>query len=300
MAPDLTTRLVSPLQLIATCFDALRRIFSAGVASINVGPEEVPFDAHIELLCDCSPYFNDIFEARYTKPLTEPVLLPDVDPEGFADFLCWAYQGNLETAFKEVPTWTRLSRLWLLGGKLKTPRLQNTVVTWWFAKFRKDDLDEASIYFIYDKTFGPSPLRSLAAGCYAERIKKDRFDSSKSKLPSRFFEDLCSRLLENDKVCAERTNLPHCKVPLIESHYLVDEPASRPFPPPRFESDDRCDTPKLASDEQLQQRRIVTPKGKRSASRGAQPESTSSHSSASSETNETQNLVTSKLEGLKI
>jgi len=81
----------SPLQLIATCSDPFRRIFSAGVASINVGPEEVPFDAHIELLCDCSPYFNDIFEARYTEPLTEPVLLPDVDPECFSDFLCWAY-----------------------------------------------------------------------------------------------------------------------------------------------------------------------------------------------------------------
>jgi hypothetical protein len=103
------------------------RTLSGGIASLNVGTPETPFDVHLELLCDSSPYFNRLFIDRFARVPPATVRLPDDDPGAFTEFLNWVYRG---TIFQNQlhPPLIELFRLWVLADKFEVPELQNLAV----------------------------------------------------------------------------------------------------------------------------------------------------------------------------
>lgn len=69
-------------------------IFAGGIVNLSIGPDEIPFDAHIELLCAHSSFFDKALDGRFVEAETKYIPFPDEDPAIFTEFLSWAYTGQ--------------------------------------------------------------------------------------------------------------------------------------------------------------------------------------------------------------
>lgn len=101
---------------------------TGGIAWIDVGTEHIPFDIHIELLCEYSAFFNEHFKDRCTQVVSGTVHLRDCDPDLFIEFVNLVYRGKVfenETRLE----WMELIRLWVLGSELGAFLLQNTEIS---------------------------------------------------------------------------------------------------------------------------------------------------------------------------
>ncbi|KAL4868418.1 hypothetical protein BDV12DRAFT_197291 [Aspergillus spectabilis] len=78
---------------------------SSGIVNLTVGNSETPFDVHIELLCDRSPYFDNLLQGRFSDPSPRELVFPNDVPDVFADFVSWAYCGKID----DGRVWTVLS-----------------------------------------------------------------------------------------------------------------------------------------------------------------------------------------------
>ncbi|KAL4883007.1 hypothetical protein BJY04DRAFT_216725 [Aspergillus karnatakaensis] len=107
-----------------------RNTLSSGIISLTVGEASIPFDAHIELLCDCSPYFDRLLQDRYSEKFTPEIILPNADPDAFTNFLRWAYSGTIADIDPVLANFTAIVRLfqtWTLAGKFEASALQDLV-----------------------------------------------------------------------------------------------------------------------------------------------------------------------------
>ena len=102
-------------------------MLSGGIANLNVGTPETPFDVHVELLCDASPYFDKLFDNRFATVSAASVRFPDHDPDTFAEFLNWVYTGAIFPGHLS-PLLIEPLRLWIQGEKFEVPELQNSGV----------------------------------------------------------------------------------------------------------------------------------------------------------------------------
>jgi hypothetical protein len=86
--------------------------------NFSVGVDEVPFDAHVELLCSLSLFIDNALEDRFDEAGTNYIPLPDEDPYRFAEFLAWAYTGHFtwEKELKKIE-WVELCEMWILGDR---------------------------------------------------------------------------------------------------------------------------------------------------------------------------------------
>ncbi|OCL07583.1 hypothetical protein AOQ84DRAFT_276959, partial [Glonium stellatum] len=132
---------------------------------VNIGPNEVPFDAHIELLCSsCSPFFDNALNGRFIEGETKIVPLSNDDPDVFAKFLSWPYRDKI---FKtnNNPGWLGLSKLWILTDELGVPTLQNEVIVMFLAKFkttgRKGNIHLNALEYVYERSLPDSPVRCM-------------------------------------------------------------------------------------------------------------------------------------------
>lgn len=230
---------------------------TGGIASINVGPNETPFDVHLELICDCSTYFNALFESRFTQPTTQPVFLPDDDPDTFAEFLQWAYRGKIFEDAAPV-TWLQLCELWVLAGKLGAPKLQNLVMEHCRRKYDEHDRHTAKrwdvVEFVYRKTAIGSPLRKMMVDLWRVDMDKVSFEFVKGDVPRLFLEDLCLAFLE----CRE----PDWRIDF--GRYLVEE--SRRNLSTRLgpsKDDGLSSIPQMASPQQMARRKVKPAKFRR-------------------------------------
>jgi hypothetical protein len=168
--------------------------------SIIVGPLEIPFNVHLGLICDCSPYFNKLFKDRYTVVKTEPIRLPDDNPDTFAEFLCWAYRGVIfqsqpssSSLFTSSPLWIDLCRLWVLADKFEVRPLQDLVIKHCQMKHNETTelVEKEVIDFVYRSTPPDSPLRQMMVAFWTQRVTEALFSRDKHDLPRPFLEDLC-------------------------------------------------------------------------------------------------------------
>lgn len=224
-----------------------------------MGSNEIPFDAHIELLCDCSPYFDRVFHARFVKTISEPVRFPDDDPDIFAEFISWAYS---EEVFNDQPVTKMIHtfQLWVLAAKLEVPELQDTAIM-----LMEEKLDERPsaivgdevVNYVYNNTTLNSHLRRVVVDIWIVNGTKQRFLFYKCKLPRPFLEDLCYAWLEK----VETSNIPRFLCD-SEAHSFVQPPtigeqASQGVPIAR--SSDVPDKPQLATADQMANRRMRIP-----------------------------------------
>lgn len=117
-------------------------MLAGGIVHLAVGKEEVPYDAHIELLCSKSQFFDRALNGnnytfthncpsaehhtigRFVEADTKYIPLPDDCPDAFADLLSWVYSGNVSLEARlppspdgPPPTWFDLCKLWILADK---------------------------------------------------------------------------------------------------------------------------------------------------------------------------------------
>ncbi|KAL5341992.1 hypothetical protein BJX70DRAFT_357511 [Aspergillus crustosus] len=240
---------------------------SAGIARINVGPDETPFDVHLELLCDSSPYFNTLYKDRTDSAISDvPITLPDADPDVFAEAISWMYRGQLSADLATRDCGMNFCfELWVLAEKFEMPSLQNQAVG--IYKMRVDNSPLTSlpstqtIEYVYSHTKPASPPRHLLVDVWLRRGTLPKFSDRKTGIPRAFLEDLCERLL----VCV-RGGHPFLPPPPSKSEkdYHVDgtgtttgktlpaAPAPTPYP-------EDSTSPRLATPAQMAIRRMKSP-----------------------------------------
>jgi hypothetical protein len=220
---------------------------------INVGSEETPFDVHLELLCDCSPYFDRLFKDRTVKSLTEnPIRFPDDNPDVFSELISWMYLGKFSNDLS-YHTGLFFCQLWVLAGKLEMLELQNSVILLLMKGINeKADsvVDIDMLNYIYTNTLLGSPLRLLVVDTWAQRAQ---FLKDREILPRTFLEDLCCALIERRKSMEINEN----KILRSKQQYFVHPSLNdKHLVPLRGEI---MDVPQRASSTQMQNRRLKSP-----------------------------------------
>ncbi|KAI9926054.1 hypothetical protein ASPWEDRAFT_25875 [Aspergillus wentii DTO 134E9] len=238
-----------------------KSVLSGGFARLTVGKDEVPFDVHLELLRDCSPYFEDLFKHRGAEDITEqPVSFPDDDPDLFAQAISWMYRGSLAAESDYGVTKLFLLRLWVLAGKLQMAGLQNKVMSVFKIKLDRAPhiiMGTASIDYVYAHTLPDSPLRRLAVDEWARNVKRELFLFRKEKFPRAFVEDLCCALIAK----TENTERTQDEQIGFEQRYFVHPTPSTDkdgdaLPPSARESSELVTR---ATSAQMESRRVLSP-----------------------------------------
>lgn len=180
------------------CFDTYRALCS-GIVNFDIGAKNDPFDAHIEVLCEVSPYFDKLFaDRRTTAESVEGVkFYSDIDAEPFAEFLAWAYRGAI---FEDVfsPSWLDLFRVWELAVKFEAKPLQKLVLVQCGSKYLTFDgvVDIPAVQYVYANFAKGNPLRRMAVDIWAERATAGKMgEYIEAGAPKEFLADLCLELV---------------------------------------------------------------------------------------------------------
>ena len=226
--------------------------------NIAVGPDDVLFDAHIELICDCSPFFDNLLEHRFTEPQAKTIPLPDDDPDIFMEFLNWAYRRQIFED-KLSPKWIELCQLWVLADKLGVRELQNFVITQCGNRYTRchDFVDKETVGYVYDHTPADSPLRRMVVDTWALKSKPEVLVAVKGEMRVEFWEDCCLALMKNNAISGERRTLQ--SIADFEKFYSVEE-SQRNICGERSHMLD--DTPRPATQEQMDNRKLRSPRSR--------------------------------------
>ncbi|KAL4795476.1 hypothetical protein BDV19DRAFT_165648 [Aspergillus venezuelensis] len=178
-----------------------KQTLSAGIVHINVGPEHNPFDVHLELLCDCSPYFDALYKDRIQVYSTEPESFPDDEPDVFAELISWMYKGSLSSNVISGPHHNLefIFKLWRLAEKLNISALQ-TAIDELCVKMVKMNPILASLPAMVNLVYArhteiKSPLRQFLVNTWAKNVTTKEYSKHQAGLPAEFLRDLCGALI---------------------------------------------------------------------------------------------------------
>ncbi|KAI9372247.1 hypothetical protein BJX61DRAFT_542870 [Aspergillus egyptiacus] len=175
------------------------KTLAGGIVNLTVGASRTPFDTHIELLCDRSPYFNEILSDRYENPRTMELVLEDVDPDIFAELLRWMYCGQISPV-ESTPRSSRISHLyliWILAERFRVRELQRLAMAQ-CKEFLQRNPDEVvtcgAVMVAYAYTGPGSPLRRHAVKVWVERAVASHFEQAERSFLWPFLEDVDAAL----------------------------------------------------------------------------------------------------------
>jgi len=262
--------------------------------NLNVGTPETPFDVHVERLCDCSPYFERMFQDRFDRVRVESVSLPDDDSDIFTEFLSWVYTGKIFQNEMQ-PTLGNLFQLWILAEKFEVPELQNLAVA--LCNQRLDSksngvIGTSTINYVYSNTLSGSLLRQMSVEIFVQRGKegmKARFSKHKTELPRAFLEDLC-------EFWFEQKEFSYAGIKAIPDSTAV--PVRR-FPSPTRSEEEVSPPARQASIAQMETRSIKIPKTRNRSNRASPSTNTSTPSATSADTENDRGFL-KKLEDLEL
>jgi hypothetical protein len=162
-----------------------------------------PFDVHVELLCDCSPYFDHLFRDRAVKSITDqPIRFQDESPDVFAELISWMYLGEVSVDLPSQPH-ILLFQLWVLAGKFEISELQNSVISL-FKEIITDEpgtiLGNDTIDYVYAHTQPMSPPRLLVVDIWVRIATRLRFLAHRERFPRPFLEDFSCALIERMEI----------------------------------------------------------------------------------------------------
>lgn len=86
MARARSTRLISP---------RTRRLFSDRVVTVLVGPHEMKWCLHENLLSGVSDFFRSAFNSGFKESVEGKITMPEDDPQAFELFVRWLYMRTL-------------------------------------------------------------------------------------------------------------------------------------------------------------------------------------------------------------
>ncbi|KAL2832497.1 hypothetical protein BDW59DRAFT_157318 [Aspergillus cavernicola] len=239
-----------------------KETLSAGIAHINVGPQHTPFNVHLELLCNCSPYFNAVFKDRAESNITEdPVSLPDDDPDVFAEVVSWMYRGTLSPDLESRGLVLFLLQLWMLAGNFQMPALQSAALSVCEKKIEKNKdavVSLATISYVYARTAPGALPRQLVIDTWTRSATTAKYAKYKDHFPRDFLEELCGKLIAK----IEPTRLPGLvedRPPSGEQFAQRFEPKERAREVPSSRLPEDLNFANLATPEQMQNRKFKSP-----------------------------------------
>ncbi|KAL3492776.1 hypothetical protein BJX62DRAFT_235935 [Aspergillus germanicus] len=186
---------------------------AGGILNLTVGPSETPFDDHLELLCECSPYFNSRLSERFDDTFIKELAFPEEDPEAFADLIRWAYTGTLDISLHkdnnnystigntsgstEPDLILHLFRVWILADKFLAPQLMELAMARCEVEMNADPgrlVSCSAVRFAYIKSTPPpstSTLCKFVVGVWGERAgRRTLSDVAAHELPRDFVRDV--------------------------------------------------------------------------------------------------------------
>lgn len=175
-----------------------------------MGPAHTPFDVHLELLCECSPYFDAVYKDRARSGVTEgpPVIFPAEDPDVFAEIVSWMYRGALSPDLESRCQVIFLFQLWVLAGKFQISPLQTMALEMSEKKIannKKSVLSAATVSYVYARTDQGASPRQLVVDAWAKSATVLEYARQKDTFPRDFLEDLCGKLIANMEITREPT-----------------------------------------------------------------------------------------------
>lgn len=234
---------------------------TGGIARIDVGTEHIPFDIHIELLCEYSAFFNEHFKDRCTQVVSGTVHLRDCDHDLFTEFVNLLYRGKIfenETRLE----WMELIRLWVLGSELGAFLLQNIVIDRCEEKYNTDKsaMGADAIDYAYENTTIGCPLRGMIVDIWSSTISSEQFLLQQRSLPHAFLIDSCLNWITRKA----NDNSDYLSLSTLWSRYHVsseDQPfrRGRMTPPPHCR-DSSMSPVRHASAIQMTWRRMKQPR----------------------------------------
>ncbi len=277
------------------------RTLSGGIVSLNVGTPETPFDVHLELLCDSSPYFNSLFNDRFARVPATNVCLPDDDPDTVTEFLNWVYCGTIFQTQLRTPL-IELFRLWVLAEKFEVPELQNLVVTHCKKKLgyqKHGVLMTSTINYVYNNTIPGCPLRQMTVDIFVQRVTKANFSRYREEVPRAFLEDLCTFWLEKKDSIDPDVHLS----PDFETLYFVSPATPLKDSLGRILSPRRREEPEIArsaTSDEIESRKIITPVSRKRFDRATSSSTAIGTPSTSSTDTGRECEISQKLEHLEV
>ncbi|KAF2219923.1 hypothetical protein BDZ85DRAFT_204867, partial [Elsinoe ampelina] len=102
------------------------------MATVIVGPAQVKFLLHTELLVSVSPFFAAALQGHFAESASQTVTLPEEKPEMFEWFVQWLYTGSLSTAgatnCAPPQEYFLLIDLYALSDRLLTTSMSNHII----------------------------------------------------------------------------------------------------------------------------------------------------------------------------
>ncbi|KAK7746626.1 hypothetical protein SLS53_001811 [Cytospora paraplurivora] len=159
------------------------RLFSDRVVTILVGPHEIKWCLHENLLSGVSDFFKSAFNSGFKESVEGKITMPEDDPHAFELFVRWLYTRALMPEAVKPPTTTTANvllgrhfpggtaaaciqdylHLYVLASKLLIEDLENACVDMAHAYYgvgmRRPDITD--VQYIYDNTMPGSGMRKL-------------------------------------------------------------------------------------------------------------------------------------------
>ena len=103
---------------------SLHRLDYKDTLSILVGPEEISYVVHQQLLCSKSPFFKKATRSIRTNARSNTFRLAETRTDIFEVYIHWIHSSNLDMSFVKEPPNTRhspsfqaLAELWIFADK---------------------------------------------------------------------------------------------------------------------------------------------------------------------------------------
>ncbi|KAK7723776.1 hypothetical protein SLS64_000107 [Diaporthe eres] len=166
------------------------RLFSERVVTVLVGPSEVQWRLHENLLSGISDFFRSAFNSGFKESLEDRLAMPEDDPHSFELFIRWLYIRTLTptavsnstlaanvmlgkdfTAGSSTACIQDYLRLYVLASKVLVEELENACVdmahAFYSVGMRRPDIKD--VQYVYEHTM---------PGCGMRRLLKERLTMS--------------------------------------------------------------------------------------------------------------------------
>lgn len=182
--------------------------------TLSVGEDKIPFNVHVDQLCEASAFFKAAFTSKFKENHEETVRLPEDDETTVDLFVQWLYKEQCEflsPPFDMTGVYTMLSiKLLVFADKYYIPRLRTHVLETLLAHIHNDEQSYSPasqvIEHAYRNTCPGSGIRRLVTNWVAFDANEYWYMSKKTQALFLRIPEIATDLLityaktENDKL----------------------------------------------------------------------------------------------------
>jgi hypothetical protein len=180
-------------------------------AELLVGPHQVRFIIHKELLEHYSLFFTAALNGCFVEGLEQCVKLPEERLDAFEHFVHWLYTQQLDNSlYKDgKPTYFLLLDIYSLADRLCVEKLRNQTVDK-IAELSEQTnsvLTPSDTYILYDTIRDSSPLRKLVLDLFAFKKTDNLLANHPDDWHPTFLKELCVKMKKPGYIAMARHDI---------------------------------------------------------------------------------------------